>query len=149
VNPHMASLIAEENIILFQKIKQVVEALPDIKLGKDTQGRKARVSCHMIARGLARIFPEVTRHDGYFVRLGQRHSWLTVRNDPGLIIDAYPVALLGGPIMVHCGLVTTPWDHLYIKARLPRLGGQEFRKHVSLVTRALKETLECRLLSLG
>jgi len=138
----MAGLIAKENIILFQKIKQAVEALPDIELGEDTQGRKTLVSCHMIVRGLARVFPGVDRHDGYFARFGQRHSWLTVRNDPRLVIDAYPVALLGGPIMVHCGFITTPWDRLYIRARLPDLGGQEFRKHVGLVTRVLRETLK-------
>ena len=141
MKPYMASLVTEENHILFQKISQIIEALPDIDLGKDAKGRKVLVSCHMIVRGLARIFTEVERHDGYFGKI-MGHSWLTIKSDSRLIIDPYPVALIGGPIMVHSGFFTVPWNRLYIEARLPYIGGQEFRRHVGVVTRALKKNRE-------
>jgi len=142
MKPHMTTLVEEENLLLFQKIERAIQGLPDIELGKDTQEEEVLVSCHMIARALARVFPEVESHDGYFARRGQRHSWLTIRRDSRLIIDPYPIALLGGPIMVHGGYITTPWDRLYIKARLSNLGGVEFRRHVNLVTKVLRSMPE-------
>jgi len=142
VKPHMATLIAEEDLLLFQRIERVIQELPDIDLGGGVQGEKRLVSCHMIVRALASVFPEVVPHDGYFARRGQRHSWLTVRREPGLIIDPYPIGLLGGPIMVYGSYVTTPWSCLYMKARLSNLGGVEFRRHVTLVTKALRSTFD-------
>ena len=137
MKPYMATVVAEEHLLVFQRIEQAMQKLPDIELESDTKGKQL-VSCHIIARALARIFPEVRYQDGYFARRGQRHSWLIVRDDPRLIIDPYPIALLGGPIMVHGGFVTTPWDELYIKTKLTNLGGAQFRTHVNQVTKILK-----------
>ncbi|MDP4007288.1 MAG: hypothetical protein Q8P55_01690, partial [bacterium] len=71
----------------------------------------------------------------------QRHSWLVVKRNPNLLIDPYPIALLGGPIMVHTGYITTPWDYLYIEAKLSDLGGDVFKRHVILVKRAMRNVL--------
>ena len=137
----METLVPQEYALLFQEIERVVKQMPEVDLGADEQGKKILVSCHMVARALTHIFPGVKWEDGYFVRRGQRHSWLRVEGDRTLIIDPYPIAVLGGPIMVYVGFLTTPWDKLYIKAKLSSLGGAAFRRHVDVVIQAMKSVL--------
>ena len=138
MRPYMTDLVPAEDLLLFEKIEGQIQKMPEVDLGVNKEGRKVLVSCHMVARALARIFPEVAYKDGYFGRHGQRHSWLRVKRNPKLIIDPYPIALIGGPIMVHGGFITTPWDKLYIEAKLTELGGWEFRHHVKLVESAMR-----------
>ena len=141
MRPYMVSMIPEQDLFLFQEIERVVQKMPDVDLGKDEEGMRILVSCHMVVRAITRLFPEVARKDGYFTKnakKGIRHSWLVIKRNPNLLIDPYPVALVGGPIMVHCGFFTVPWDSLYIAARLSDLGGSQFRRHVAQVTRAMR-----------
>ena len=120
MKPHMTDVVSQEDLFLFQKIEMVVHEMPEVDLGVDLRGEKVLVSCHMIARALAHLF-----------------SWLEVKRGYSLIIDPYPVALVGGPIMVHAGFITTPWRTLYIEAKLANLGGLAFRKHVKLVEKSM------------
>ena len=137
MKPHMTDVVSQEDLFLFQKIESVVREMPEVDLGVDLQGEKVLVSCHMIARALAHLFSEVEWKDGYFARRGQRHSWLEVKRSYKLIIDPYPIALIGGPIMVYAGFITTPWCGLYIEAKLANLGGLAFRKYVRLVEKSM------------
>jgi len=66
----MATEVAEEYLLLFQRIERAIQELPDIELGEDTQREEVLVSCHMIVRACSRVFPEVEPHDGYFGRRG-------------------------------------------------------------------------------
>jgi hypothetical protein len=59
---------------IFGKIKAIVDAMPDIDLGARGTSEEF-VSCHMIARGLAKLFPELELQDGKFHGSWQ-HSWL-------------------------------------------------------------------------
>lgn len=137
MEPYMTGLISQEDLFLFQKIEKVVHEMPEVDLGVDQLGDRMLISCHMVSRALAHLFPEVEWKDGYFARFGQRHSWLKIKRSPNLTIDPYPVALVGGPIMVHGGFITTPWDKLYIEAKLADLGGLVFRKCVRTVEQAM------------
>lgn len=135
---YMVSMIPGEDLLLFQRIERAVQEMPDIDLGKDKEGMPILVSCHMVARAIARIFPEVACEDGYFIKRGVRHSWLVIKRNPELLIDPYPVALVGGPIMVDRGFFMVPWGSLYIAARLSDLGDGQFRRHVTQVTQAMR-----------
>lgn len=126
----------EKGIVqLFRRIRYVVDNLPELNLMSST-GKKTVLSPHMLARALAQVFPQdVFFEDGWFVRPGQRHSWLRVVRNPDIIIDPYPVAAVGGPFMVHAAYV---WKAVYIPADLSGLEGEEFESHVSIVAEALE-----------
>ncbi len=131
----MERLVSERHMKLFRAIRHAVENLPELRL-RAKNGKQVVLSCHMLARALAAIFPEdVILEDGWFLKPGMRHSWLRVLWDKGIIIDPYPVALLGGPIMVDAKYV---WGPLYISADLAELDGEEFTRHVAIVQDALR-----------
>ena len=74
-------------------------------------------SCHAVVRVLHRVFELEARGwkvvDGYFVN-NVRHSWLY--HEAGrskFVLDAYPVASLGKPIVVDVTPLS-PWNKLYI-----------------------------------
>jgi hypothetical protein len=74
-------------------------------------------SCHYVAR---KLVPSVGGkvEDGYFGQVGWEHSWIVLPS--GNILDAYPIAA-AEPFLVVTGgktAITTPWDELYIKARI-------------------------------
>ncbi|MEK7627874.1 MAG: hypothetical protein AAB421_00440 [Patescibacteria group bacterium] len=55
---------------------------------------------------------------GYFGRIGQEHSWLYrmhTPDHPALALDMYPVASLGGPLVVDISSIGSPWNGLYIE----------------------------------
>lgn len=141
MKPYMQSLIRTEDLRLFREIESLINDMPEVNLGVDATGKKVLVSSHMIAHALPNLFPRLKAQDGFFARRGQNHSWLTIRENRYLIIDPYPIALLGGPIMVHGGFATTPWNSLYIEARLEELENDTFERHVRLVTQAMVRTL--------
>ena len=62
---HASVVTPLEDLALFHKIEKIVQAMPEVDLGKDEKGEKIIVSCHMITRTLARFFP-VRYRDGYF-----------------------------------------------------------------------------------
>lgn len=87
---------SNEELILFERIKRIFQALPDIYLGKDSQGEKIPISCHMIARAFARHFG-LEYQDGHYCMVCE-HSWLV--SPEGNVIDLVPCGAIGGPVIV-------------------------------------------------
>ncbi len=97
MTPFVRSLLPEEDINLFEKIRIIVQAFPDnLDLGKDSKNKPVKLSCHILAHALGRPFTLEVK-DGYF-HPHYEHSWLETRN--GHIIDVYPVGILGGPFLI-------------------------------------------------
>jgi len=131
--PYVMKDISEDDIVLFEKIKRVVEEIPDVDLGN-----KVLVSCHMITRALAKFF-SIEYKDGLFHK-GWQHSWLVTKND--CIIDPYPWVTTSGPIMVYIGAILSPWRSLYIEKEIPELKNKSFLLNVERVKRVTEETLK-------
>lgn len=129
---------------LFKRIRRTVRRMPDIDLGRNDRGERVLVSCHMVCRALAGNFGIECR-DGYFGDGAWTHSWLLT--DAGLIIDPYPWAMVGGPVMVHLG-GCSPWRSLYREADLSEHFGRlkpAFDRHVETVTEAVRRVLTADL----
>lgn len=114
---------------MFRQIKWVMSAFPDCQLPS-----RGELSCHLIARALATVFP-VEFEDGYFGSRGWRHSWLVTPNE--WVIDAYPVATIGGPILVDVGW-NSPWKKLYLPSKLEGLDAPAFEKDRDFVIRVMR-----------
>ncbi|HTM69061.1 MAG TPA: hypothetical protein VL426_07270 [Candidatus Binatia bacterium] len=129
---------------LFKKIRRTVRRMPTVDLGKDDGGRRVPVSCHMVCRALAAdpaFKGRLLLRDGYFGEGAATHSWLLT--EAGLLIDPYPWAMVGGPVMVSLEGVS-PWRSLYREADLSghfRRLRPAFDRHVAAVTTAVRETL--------
>lgn len=146
MTPYAKKYVSKNNLEMFGKIKRIVAALPNIDLGVNGRGEKILLSCHMLTRALAELFP-LKVWDGYFGAPGDRyeHSWLV---DKGIhiVIDPYPVAVLGGPVLVV--VEASPWAHLYDrfcdcqtqKMKKIIFDTPEFRQAQSLVTAAVSKT---------
>jgi len=140
-----SSYFSPEELALFGKIKNLVQAMPDVDLGKDAKEKQILVSCHMVTRAIAKIFPELEVLDGQFgAWAGYDHSWL--KRGHRLIIDPYPWAAVGGPIMV-CGDMISPWYRLYretCKCQAAefkkRFKHKEFKNHLRRVSAAVRKT---------
>ncbi|KKW47152.1 MAG: hypothetical protein UZ00_C0014G0005 [Parcubacteria group bacterium GW2011_GWA1_60_11] len=131
--------ISEEDLTLFERVKRTVERMREPDLGLDEEGRKIILSCHMLARAAAKVFPVRVR-DGYFA-VNYQHSW--VETPGGHLVDLYPVAVVGGPIMFE-GSMASPQCRIYrrLSARklsAGRFGKNSFRRSVRRITRALKD----------
>lgn len=156
VIPHIATHFTDEELELFHQIELLVQEveLPDLGLEGDARALGAPpdsrfvVSCHMITRAIATLYPQLTVEDGDFLR-GYSHSWLITGK--GNIIDPYPWAMVGGPVMLTTdGL--SPWgssrigghESVYQKdAKVDEwFGGEPFLTHVDLVTDAFRATAE-------
>src|SRR5689334_17275909 len=93
--------VPEGEIETLADIQRIIAALPSFPF---------LVSCHHLAdafdcyRGLAAV-------RGYFMSPGWNHSWL--RTPDGNIIDIYPWAQLGGPVLL-CTKFFSPWQHAFI-----------------------------------
>ena len=87
--------LSDNDVMLFNKIRVLIDKFDDIDLGKDESGEKIILSCHIMARALARIF-SLDYADGYF-QPNYEHSWLVTPR--GNIIDIYPINALGGPLL--------------------------------------------------
>lgn len=74
MRPYVSKFIPQENLELFEKIKMAVTAMPDIDLGKDEEGEEIILSCHILARAIAKLF-SLKFVDGYF-HPNYNHSWL-------------------------------------------------------------------------
>ena len=133
---HASVVVPPEDLALFHKIEKIIQAMPEVDLGKDKEGKKIVVSCHMITRALARFFP-VRYRDGYFGEFNQ-HSWLITKN--GLIIDPYPVAVVGGPILIDTRYMT-PWRSLYHEGSFSRLSNPTFLRQVDKVFEVVRQTI--------
>jgi hypothetical protein len=109
MTPYARMHVSERDFEIFSQIRRIVERLPDFKFDNKNEDI---VSCHMLARALKTFFP-VRVCDGYFCGSYQ-HSWL--RTEDGSYIDVYPVATLGGPILI-AGTAFCSLGHKLYKTR--------------------------------
>jgi hypothetical protein len=110
-------VLSRKERALFRVIESYVEALMrDVAYD---------ISCHEVCQRLEAFLPtQLKWYQGYFGDSHQ-HSWIHFVEQPDLrerfIIDPYPVAMVGGPILVDTGshlIVPTPWNDLYREADL-------------------------------
>lgn len=138
--PYVMSKVPKEDLKIFREIRLVVEDLPDVEFGNGPDGEPIVISCHILARALAEYFP-VKVKDGYILGHWWKHSWLETKG--GFIIDPYPVALLGGPILV--AVKSSPWRSFYKESpegSFPDLIQEPLLSHVKLLKRVMGETIE-------
>lgn len=142
MTPYVKGLISGEDLKTFLKIKEVVEKLPDLKpesQENDPEYDDEIISCHMLVRALKPFFP-VKVCDGYFCG-GYQHSWLITAS--GHTIDVYPVATLGGPILIE-GSFCSPARKLYRrnnKRYNGRFSKPKFRSGVELLRNEIRKIL--------
>lgn len=146
MKPHVLSRLPKEDVDLFWKLWIGIRNLTDdLGLGLDDKNQDVELSCHILARAVANIFPTLRVADGTLLHFN--HSWLITPS--GHIIDIYPVAIYGGPLMMdgdHC----SPARYLYIegdaKTNLRRYGDlfkkSWFKKAVGITTKALRKALK-------
>ncbi|MDP1760195.1 MAG: hypothetical protein Q8L01_01940 [Candidatus Woesebacteria bacterium] len=93
------TLVSEEELRLFRYVQVLLEELPDVDLGEDLEGHPFLMSCHILVRALVQHIgaDKVKFVDGRLYPFFD-HSWLVTL--AGNIIDVYPVATIGGPIMI-------------------------------------------------
>ena len=97
MRPYVFGMMHQDDVEVFDKVRKAVLLLPDeIDFGLDEKEEPIILSCHILARAVARAF-SLKFKDGYFCFHWQ-HSWIVAPHFN--IIDVYPVAILGGPIMV-------------------------------------------------
>ncbi len=137
MTPYVRRYIPDDEIVLFEEVSKRIQALPDIDLGVNEMGRPIVLSCHMLARAVARVF-HLPYCDGYFHRV-YRHSWVCTPTNN--IIDVYPIAMIGGPIL-YDGNVGSPARLLYTKTSAIKISDgtfntKSFRRSVERIRRAL------------
>lgn len=99
-----------------EEIRIRLKATPN--KGKYDQEGSQLWSCHAIVR-VAQSAWDLTDwdvQDGVFARPGQEHSWLQTKRTSQLeacVLDIYPVAAFGGPLLVNIGSFGSPWLMLY------------------------------------
>lgn len=127
MKPWVTCRIEPQEVSMFQTIEQVVQRLPDNldegRLGLHQNSKPVVLSCHIIARALAKVYG-LRYQDGYFCGKYQ-HSWLVMPS--GNIVDPYPVGALGGPIMVD-GASCSPWPDLYTPCSARRISIGHFSR---------------------
>ncbi len=135
LTPYAFGAVLKEEVALLDRIREAMTALPDLDLGRDDGGDPYFVSCHMVARAVATVYGLQFR-DGRF-NGDVEHSWCVTANDN--IVDAYPVGILGGPLLV----VGPTWSRLYVEQppqllKLAHIDTQRFGNAVIRVTEALR-----------
>lgn len=140
--PYTIKYVSEEDINVFEKIKNIVLKLPDIDLGVNENGNKIVLSCHVLARAIAKVF-SLKYADGFFVP-NFSHSWVLSPNSH--LIDVYPVAVLGGPILMVEDDSASPirWHYKRTSARKISYGlfsKPSFRRSVRRVESCLRKIL--------
>lgn len=138
MTPYVQRRISPDDLALFAQIKKSVEQMGDPELGLDEDGKPVVLSCHILARAVAKVFPVRVR-DGYFAGYYD-HSW--VETFGGHLIDLYPVAVIGGPIMFE-GSMASPQRRIYIRSSAKKLSRgrfcrSSFRRAVRRTAKALR-----------
>ncbi len=138
MTPYVFKMIPEDDVALFEKVRSVVIDLPDIDLGRDENDGKILLSCHILGRALAKVF-QLKHADGYF-HPNFEHTWLLTLHSN--IIDVYPVAVLGGPILMEESFCS-PAKWLYKKKRLANGKFQKlpFYRAVRTITNLIKKQI--------
>lgn len=135
--------IPKEDMDLFLRIRKAVEAMTNPDLGCDENGDEIPLSCHMLARAVAKLF-SVKLWDGFYIK-GYQHSWL--ETEYGHLIDVYPIGVIGGPILLENTSRLSPARRLYIpekswKVTQGTFSTVSFRRSVRRVTKALRTAME-------
>lgn len=142
MTPYIKQFVSDDDVALLEKIRLAVTNLQDLNLGNDHNGRQMILSCHMLARAIGRVF-SLRVVDG-FLYPNYQHSW--VLTPAGHIIDVYPVAVIGGPILIDGVSAFSPSKFHYIKAKRKdyrgKFGKREFRKAVNCIVKALRKQLK-------
>lgn len=141
MQPYAVKLVPAEDLLLLEQIQLVFGYLPEIDLGKGEDKKPILISCHTLARALSSFFP-VKWVYGMYASLYQ-HSWLLT--DHGSVIDAYPVACVGGPILIACEAYQL--SRLYQPKVFPMdrrfsVDHRDFIRQVRLIKQAIKEVIE-------
>ena len=97
MTPWVMSQTSEEDLAIYKKVKVAVVNLPELNYGTYEDGEKIVLSCHLLARAIQEVFG-IPTVDGFFGGYFN-HSWNMLPS--GNIIDAYPVGIVGGPLLVH------------------------------------------------
>jgi hypothetical protein len=129
-------LITLDEIAMLHRIREVVEALPEIDF--PSGGKKAPVSCHVLARAIGKFF-HLTVKDGYFASPGFPHSWLI--NERGKIFDVYPIAQVGGPVLFD-SFRFCPWPKLFVEQEIDGLVNDEFIHHLLSLECAVEKVMK-------
>lgn len=88
-------------LALAARLGAIIKELPEFDLGMDARCEPVLVSCHMLTRAFAKLFPGLHVIDGSFGAVD--HSWLFLRasDRSRWIIDVYPVGIVAsGPLIV-------------------------------------------------
>ncbi len=105
--PRALQFIPSQDLDLFNILKKIISALPDVTFGKRPDNTDIPISCHLLTRALAFIFPTLEVCDG-IIDPDYPHSWLMTES--GRIIDPYLIGAVGGPIIFDNELV---WRNFY------------------------------------
>ena len=113
MKPRVLFRLPQDDVDIFFKIRKVVENFPDRGFASGKMGEPMPLSCHLLARAIGKIFG-LKYVDGHSFP-GYQHTWLVTSS--GNIIDVYPVATLGGPIILD-GNCVRQVKNFYKKKRL-------------------------------
>lgn len=110
------------DLALLHNIREWLHALPD--KGHPCDSGAHLWGCHSLCRAAKDRFKLVNWSviDGWFGRPAFDHTWLTravYRGDHyqgEVILDVYPVASAGGPLLLFSGTWNTPWTEMYGKS---------------------------------
>jgi hypothetical protein len=136
MKPYAAHLAPPEDLEALTQIRDLMEKLPEWGIPhKDDPHDHALVSCHTLARAFASAMTDLTVVDGHV--LGHEHSWLMTKS--GNVIDVYPVATVGGPLLIMNSVYART---LYKPARgmkvRQHMTPSRFKSHVRGITHAVR-----------
>jgi len=140
MDPFALKLLPSEEVVLFRKIERVINLLPAINLGTE-DGEEIYLSCHMLARALGTVF-NLQVADGHAI--AYEHSWLVTKH--GNILDVYPIATIGGPLLIDGGTLYA--RQIYKRCTAKEIssgcfGKPWFRNSVRKIERQIRKILFC------
>jgi len=106
-----ANDITIKHLGLLEKVRDIVTSLPDKINGR-------AISCHDVCVEVVKQVPGLIHRRGHFFIHGVEHSWLEIVQDhpaAEIIIDAYPIAVASGPILVTMNGLLNPWRLFYMR----------------------------------
>jgi hypothetical protein len=92
--PYVMRYVSKEDVNEFNEICRLIHRLPNPVTS--SKGEKITLNCHILCRVIGELF-SLQVVDGLY-NVIYRHSWLL--NKKRQIIDVYPVATLGGPLLI-------------------------------------------------
>lgn len=136
--PYAQSILPAGDVQLLMRIRQALEALPDVDLGVNEEGEEITLSCHILSRAVAKVFSLKCRSGFYYP--GFSHSWLVTASNN--VIDVLPPGIVGGPILAD-GSPYSPSIKQYIRRDVRKISDgnfsqPSFRRSVRRIIRELK-----------